>query len=369
MYLRKGDISVETIFGIQYKMRTTPSIEMELFLGGDDASDLFLHDQQEDASEVDAPEELPARIQSRSFVLRPATGTRDAFYSYLQDIRDLDLLTHEEEIDLARQAAAGDKLAQRKLIESNLRLVIALARRYTRAGVLLVDLIQEGNLGLMYAVKKFDYERGNHFSTYATRWIQQAICRAVGEQVHVIHLPEHIVVRLRRIRRIAAQLALERGNDPPPEEIAAACCMKVNEVVDLLSIVEQPISLEALINDEAVYSLGGNLVDNTMPPPVESISRHLLDGELQRAFLLLTPREQTVITLRFGIGDGESKTLSQIGKKLGVTRERVRQLEREALMKLRALLDQDSEEKHQHYECGARQAHSNTSQRCTPDSR
>jgi RNA polymerase primary sigma factor len=330
-------------------MRTTLLPEMEFFLDGDDASDLFLHDQQEGRSEIDAQEALPARAHSRSSFLRPATGTRDAFYSYLQDIRGLDLLSHEEEIDLARRAAAGDELARRKLIESNLRLVIALARRYTRAGVLLVDLIQEGNLGLMHAVEKFDYERGNRFSTYATRWIQQAICRAVGEQVHVIHLPEHVVVRLRRIRRISAQLALEGGIDPPPEEIAAACRMKVNEVVDLLSIVEQPVSLEALVNDEAVYSLGHNLVDSTMPPPAESISRHLLDGELQRAFLLLTPREQTVIALRFGIGDGESNTLSQIGKKLGVSRERVRQLEGEALMKLRALLDQDSEEKHQHY--------------------
>ncbi len=202
--------------------------------------------------------------------------------------------------------------------------MIALARRYARAGVLLVDLIQEGNLGLMHAVKKFDYERGNHFSTYATRWIQQAICRAVGEQVRMIHLPEHVVVRLRRIRRIAAQLAFEHGIDPPPEEIAAACSMQVNEVVDLLGIVEQPVSLGALENDEAGYSLGDNLEDSTTPSPAESICRHLLDGELQRAFLLLTSREQTVIALRFGIGD------------------------------------QASVENHQHCECGARQAHSNT---------
>ena len=332
-------------------MRTTPSIGMEFFLDGDDASDLFLHDPQADRSEVDRQEELPARAHSRSSVLQPATGTADAFYSYLQDIRGLDLLTHEEEIALARRAAAGDERARRKLIESNLRLVIALARRYTRAGVLLVDLIQEGNLGLMHAVERFDYERGNRFSTYATRWIQQAISRAVGEQVHVIHLPEHVLVRLRRIRRIAAQLVLEHGIDPPPEQIAAACRMKVSEVLDLLSIVEQPVSLEALVNDEAVYARSDHLEESTTPPPAESISRHLLDEELQRAFLLLTPREQTVIALRFGIGNGDSNTLSQIGKKLGVTRERVRQLEGEALRKLRALLDHTSVEKHQHKEC------------------
>ncbi len=341
-------------------MRTAPLMEMEAFLNGGDASDVFLYDlQREDESEVDVQEESPARTHSRSSVLRPATDTRDAFHSYLQDIRSLDLLTREEEIELARQAAAGDQLAQRQLIESNLRLVIALARRYTRAGVLLVDLIQEGNFGLMHAVEKFDYERGCRFSTYATRWIQQAICRAVGAQVHVIHVPEHVTVRLRKIRRIAAQLASEHGIDPLAEQIAAACRMKVNEVVDLLSIVEQPVSLEALVNgnDEAVYSLADHVEDSTMPTPAESTSRDLLDEELERAFARLTPREQTVIALRFGIDDGYSHTLSEIGQKLGVTRERVRQLEGEALMKLRALLDQANVETHQLCEREAKQAH------------
>jgi RNA polymerase primary sigma factor len=162
---------------------------------------------------------------------------------------------------------------------------------------------------------------------------------------------------------------LERGIDPPPEVIAAACHMSVDEVVDLLSIVEQPISLDALVHDEAVYALGDNVVDSTSPPSAESISRHLLGGELQHAFLLLTPREQTVIALRFGIGDGESHTLSQIGKKLGVTRERVRQLEREALMKLRALLDQVSEDGHRHCEREARYAGINRFARGMPDDR
>ena len=349
---------MKTILGIQDKMRTAPLMEMEFFLDGGDASDLFLHDPQgEDENKVDAQEEFPARTHSRSSILYPATDTRDAFQSYLQDIRGLDLLTREEESDLTRRAAAGDKLARCKLIESNLRLVIALARRYARAGVLLVDLIQEGNLGLMHAVEKFDYERGNRFSTYATRWILQAICRGVGEQVHVIHLPEHVTVRLRRIRRIAAQLVQEHGIDPLPEEIAAACRMKVNEVVDLLSIVEQPVSLEAFVNDEAVYAHADLLEDSTMPIPAESPSQDLLDKELQRAFAQLTPREQTVIALRFGIGDGYSHTLSQIGQKLGVTRERVRQLEGGALMKLRALLDQANVEKHQH---GGRGEYANT---------
>jgi RNA polymerase primary sigma factor len=330
-------------------MRTTPSMEMEFFLDGDDASDLFLHDpQREDESKAAVREESPARTQSRSSVIRPAAGTRDAFHIYLQDIRGLDLLTHEEEIELAQRAAAGDWLARCKLIESNLRLVIAVARRYARAGVLLVDLIQAGNLGLMQAVDKFDYERGSRLSTYATMWIQQAICRDVGAQLHVIHLPEHVSMRLRRIRRISARLVSENGIDPPPEQIAAACHMTVNEVVDLLSVIEQPVSLEAVVNvnDEAVGSFADKLEDSTTTTPAESATRDLLGEELQRAFALLTPREQTVIALRFGIGDGYSHTLSQIGKKLGVTRERIRQLEGGALMKLRALLDQASVEKH-----------------------
>jgi RNA polymerase primary sigma factor len=330
---------------MHYKMRTAPLMEMEFFLDGDDASDVFLHDLQgEDESEFDGQEEFPARTQSRLSFLRSATGTRDAFQSYLQDIRSLGLLTREEEIDLARRATTGDQLAQRKLIESNLRLVIALARRYSRAGVLLLDLIQEGNLGLMHAVEKFDCERGCRFSTYATRWIQQAICRAVGEQLRVIHVPEHVTVRLRRIRRMAAQLASEQGVDPPAEQIAAACGMKVNEVVELLSIVEQPVSLEVLVhgNDGTIYSLADHLEDSTTPAPTESASRDLLSEELEHAFTQLTPREQTVIALRFGIGDGYCHTLAEIGQKLGVTRERVRQLEEEALMKLRALLDQAS---------------------------
>src|SRR6266516_1709226 len=298
---------------------TEPLVDMGAAL--EEMADALLADgDDEDSSEIVVLDATPVRSRRPAVTnTRQATGTEDAFQSYLRDIRRLGLLTHAAEIDLARRAAAGDELARRKLIESNLRLVIALARRYARAGVLLVDLIQEGNLGLMRAAEKFDYERGNRFSTYATMWVHQAICRAVGEQVRMIHLPEHVVVRLRRIRRIAAQLAFEHGIDPPPEEIAAACRMQVNEVVDLLGIVEQPVSLEALVHDEAVYSLGDNLEDSTTSPPTESASRDLLGEDLQRAFARLPSREQTVIALRFGIGDGDSHTLSEIGKKLGVT--------------------------------------------------
>jgi RNA polymerase primary sigma factor len=268
---------------------------------------------------------------------KQATGSEDAFQSYLRDIRGLGLLTHAEEIELAQRAASGDELARRKLIESNLRLVIAIARRYTSTGVPLIDLIQEGNLGLMRAAEKFDYQRGCHFGTYATWWIRQAVSRAAGEQSRLIHLPEHVATRLRKVRRIAAQLSQENGLDPLPEQIAEACHIDVNEVVDLLGVIEQPVSLDAPVDEEARYSLADTLEDSTTPAPAETASQHLLGEELHRALALLTPRERAVITLRYGIGDGRSRTLLEVGKELGISRERVRQLEVVALMKLRGI--------------------------------
>ncbi len=292
----------------------------------------------EDAGEIDVLDETDTHSRrTTSSSTRQATGAEDAFQSYLHDIRGLGLLTHAEEIDLAQRAAAGDDLARRKLIESNLRLVIAIARRYTSTGVPLIDLIQEGNLGLMRAAEKFDYQRGCHFGTYATWWIRQAVSRAAGEHSRLIHLPEHVATRLRKVRRIAAQLSQENGLDPLPEQIAAACNLDVNEVVDLLGVIEQPVSLDAPIDDEARYSLSDTLEDNTTPAPSETASQHLLGEELHRALALLTPRERSVITLRYGIGDGHSRTLLEVGKELDISRERVRQLEVVALMKLRGI--------------------------------
>ena len=286
----------------------------------------------------DVLEELPSNARrTRASTSRTAIGSEDAFQSYLRDIRGLGLLTHAEEVSLAQRAAAGDELARRTLIESNLRLVIAIARRYTSTGVPLIDLIQEGNLGLMRAAEKFDYRRGCHFGTYATWWIRQAVSRAAGEQSRLIHLPEHVATRLRKVRRIAAQLSQENGLDPLPEQIAEACNMNLNEVVDLLGIIEQPVSIDAPVDDEARYSLADTLEDSTAPAPAETASQHLLGEELHRALALLTPRERSVITLRYGIGDGRSRTLLEVGKELGISRERVRQLEVVALMKLRGI--------------------------------
>jgi RNA polymerase primary sigma factor len=313
---------------------TEPLADLETNL--DDESYELLDDEDED-SESDVLDDRPASRSSKANInaTKQATGAEDAFQSYLRDIRGLGLLTHAEEIDLAQRAAAGDGLARRKLVESNLRLVIAIARRYTSTGVPLIDLIQEGNLGLMRAAEKFDYQRGCHFGTYATWWIRQAVSRAAGEQSRMIHLPEHVATRLRKVRRVAAQLSQENGLDPLPEQIAAACNLDVNDVIDLLSVIEQPVSLDTPVDEEARYSLADTLEDCTTPAPSETASQHLLGEDLHRALVVLTPRERAVITLRYGIGDGHSRTLLEVGKELGISRERVRQLEVVALMKLR----------------------------------
>jgi RNA polymerase primary sigma factor len=303
----------------------------------------LLDDEDEESSEADTFESTPTRLRQGGITnTKHATSTEDAFQSYLHDIRGFGLLTHDEEIELARRSAAGDSLARRKLVESNLRLVIAIARRYTGTGVPLTDLIQEGNLGLMRAAEKFDYKRGCHFGTYATWWIRQAVSRAAGEQSRMIHLPEHVATRLRKVRRIAAQLSQENGLDPLPEQIAAACNFNVEEVVDLLGVIEQPVSLDAPIDEDARYSLADSLEDCTSPTPSETASQHLLGEELQRALSMLTPRERAVIILRYGIGDGRNRTLLEVGKELGISRERVRQLEVVALIKLRNTSDSAS---------------------------
>ena len=310
---------------------TEPLNELDAPL--DEVGDSLLSDTAEESSDIDALEDMPGRgRRPHASTNRQATGAEDAFQSYLRDIRGLGLLTHAEEIDLAQRAALGDERARRKLIESNLRLVIAIARRYTSTGVPLIDLIQEGNLGLMRAAEKFDYRRGCHFGTYATWWIRQAVSRAAGEQSRLIHLPEHVATRLRKVRRVAAQLSQENGLDPLPEQIAEACSMEVSEVIDLLNIIEQPVSLDVSADDDSYYSAADILEDTASQVPHETASQY---EDVNLALTMLTPRERAVIMLRYGIADGQSRTLLEVGKELGISRERVRQLEVVALRKMR----------------------------------
>ncbi|EFH88762.1 sigma-70 family RNA polymerase sigma factor [Ktedonobacter racemifer] len=318
------------------EQRTTESLPHFAVLE-DEIAALLSDDDDDDDEEGDEDSTSSAHTHRGGVTSTKANGSEDAFQSYLRDIRGYGLLTHAEEIDLAQRAAAGDTIARRKLVESNLRLVISIARRYTSTGVPLIDLIQEGNLGLMRAAEKFDHQRGCHFGTYATWWIRQAVSRAAGEQSRMIHLPEHVSTRLRKVRRISAQLSQENGLDPMPEQIAEACHFEVDEVKNLLGVIEQPVSLDTPVDDETRYSLGDTLEDDTTPAPAETASRHLLGEELHRALAVLTPRERSVVMLRYGIGDGRSRTLLEVGKELGISRERVRQLEVVALMKLRSV--------------------------------
>jgi RNA polymerase primary sigma factor len=330
-----SEIDLERLFtGPTSRRKSGPLEELDPDLDG--ANDPFL-DEEEDGEEQENLERVSIQRHGKTSSARQALGSEDAFQSYLRDIRSLGLLTHAEEVELAQRAANGEESARRRLIECNLRLVISIARRYTSTGVPLIDLIQEGNLGLMRAAEKFDYQRGCHFGTYATWWIRQAVSRAAGEHSRLIHLPEHVATRLRKVRRIAAQLSQENGLDPLPEQIATACGMPLEEVADLLGIIEQPVSLDAPVDDEARYSLADTLEDSAAPAPAETASQHLLGEELHRALAVLTPRERAVITLRYGIGDGRSRTLLEVGKELGISRERVRQLEVVALMKLRGV--------------------------------
>jgi RNA polymerase primary sigma factor len=266
-----------------------------------------------------------------------ANGSEDAFQRYLRDIRGLGRVTHVDELVLAKRSAAGDLRARRRLVEANLRLVIAYARWYMKSGVPLVDLIQEGNLGLMRAAEKFDWQRGYHFSTYATWWIRQAIRRAAGEQSRLIHVPDHVAARVGKIRRVGSQMSQEMGHDPTPMEIAQASGIPLDEVEGLLRLTQQPASLDVPIDVEHGVLLSDTLEDPGIQPPEERVSEHVLSDEVHDALLQLTPRERSALILRYGIGDGHSRTLQEVGMQLGISRERVRQLIDMALEKLRAM--------------------------------
>ncbi len=259
----------------------------------------------------------------------------DPVRMYLKEIGRVPLLTADEEIDLAKRMERGDEEAKRRLAEANLRLVVSIAKRYVGRGMLFLDLIQEGNLGLIKAVEKFDYNKGYKFSTYATWWIRQAITRAIADQARTIRIPVHMVETINKLIRVSRQLLQEKGREPLPEEIAAEMDIPVDRVREIMKIAQEPVSLETPIGEEEDSHLGDFIEDHDAPAPAEAASFMLLKEQLEEVLESLTPREEKVLRLRFGLDDGRARTLEEVGQHFGVTRERIRQIEAKALRKLR----------------------------------
>ena len=259
----------------------------------------------------------------------------DPVRMYLKEIGKVPLLSAEEEIELAKKMENGDQEAKKRLAEANLRLVVSIAKRYVGRGMLFLDLIQEGNLGLIKAVEKFDYRKGYKFSTYATWWIRQAITRAIADQARTIRIPVHMVETINKLIRVSRQLLQELGREPQPEEIAAEMNMPVERVREILKISQEPVSLETPIGEEEDSHLGDFIQDDNVPVPAEAAAFTLLKEQLVEVLGTLTEREQKVLRLRFGLDDGRARTLEEVGKEFNVTRERIRQIEAKALRKLR----------------------------------
>lgn len=287
----------------------------------DDADDMSFDDIEE-TEEIDIS--VPDGI-----------SIEDPVRMYLKDIGKVPLLSAEEEIELAKRMENGDEHAKKKLAEANLRLVVSIAKRYVGRGMLFLDLIQEGNLGLIKAVEKFDYTKGYKFSTYATWWIRQAITRAIADQARTIRIPVHMVETINKLIRVQRQLLQELGREPSPEEIAEQMNMPVDRVREILKISQEPVSLETPIGEEEDSHLGDFIQDENVPVPAEAAAFTLLKEQLVEVLDTLTDREKKVLTLRFGLHDGKARTLEEVGKEFDVTRERIRQIEAKALRKLR----------------------------------
>ena len=292
----------------------------------DDAADFA--DDLEDKDETDADVDIDLSVPE-------GVALDDPVRMYLKEIGRVPLLTAEEEVDLARRMEAGDESARHRLEEANLRLVVSIAKRYVGRGMMFLDLIQEGNLGLLKAVEKFDYSKGYKFSTYATWWIRQAITRAIADQARTIRIPVHMVETINKYIRVSRQLLQELGRDPTPEEIARRMGLSVARVREIMKISQEPVSLETPIGEEEDTHLSDFIEDEAAPDPADAASMLLLKEQISEVLTTLAPREAEVLRLRFGLVDGRSRTLEEVGQNFGVTRERIRQIEAKALRKLR----------------------------------
>ena len=287
--------------------------------------------------EVDVPEDINEEIAEIESTLAAVEGVNidDPVRMYLKEIGKVPLLSANEEVDIARRMAEGDPEAKQQLAEANLRLVVSIAKRYVGRGMLFLDLIQEGNLGLIKAVEKFDYRKGYKFSTYATWWIRQSITRAIADQARTIRIPVHMVETINKLIRVNRQLVQEYGRDPRPDEIAREMGVSEDKVREIIKIAQEPVSLETPIGEEEDSHLGDFIEDQDAPAPAEAVAVTLLKEQLMDVLNSLTAREAKVLRLRYGLDDGKARTLEEVGKEFNVTRERIRQIEAKALRKLR----------------------------------
>jgi len=291
--------------------------------------------EEADFSDLEDIEEISEDELNATDALAETFSIDDPVRMYLKEIGKVSLLTPEEEVELAKRMADGDKEAGKRMAEANLRLVVSIAKRYVGRGMLFLDLIQEGNLGLIKAVEKFDHTKGYKFSTYATWWIRQAITRSIADQARTIRIPVHMVETINKVIRVSRQLLQELGHDPTPEEVAAEMDMPADKVRDILKIAQEPVSLETPIGEEEDSHLGDFIPDEYASEPAEAASFTFLREQLMSVLDTLTEREKRVLMLRFGIADGRTRTLEEVGKEFNVTRERIRQIEAKALRKLR----------------------------------
>ena len=288
-----------------------------------------------DDSDIVLTDEDDVDMEKIDLSVPDGISIEDPVRMYLKEIGKVPLLSADEEVELAKRMAEGDEDAKKRLAEANLRLVVSIAKRYVGRGMLFLDLIQEGNLGLIKAVEKFDYHKGFKFSTYATWWIRQAITRAIADQARTIRIPVHMVETINKLIRVSRQLLQELGREPTPEEIAAELDMPVERVREILKISQEPVSLETPIGEEEDSHLGDFIQDENVPVPADAAAFTLLKEQLDEVLGTLTEREQKVLRLRFGLDDSRARTLEEVGKEFNVTRERIRQIEAKALRKLR----------------------------------
>ena len=305
------------------------------FLEANHVDVLRITDDDDDILIDDEDVENDVEMEKIDLSVPDGVSIEDPVRMYLKEIGKVPLLTAEEEIELAKRMELGDEEAKKRLAEANLRLVVSIAKRYVGRGMLFLDLIQEGNLGLIKAVEKFDYRKGYKFSTYATWWIRQAITRAIADQARTIRIPVHMVETINKVKKVQSQLLHQNGHEPSADEIAAEIDMPVDKVREIMRVAQEPVSLETPIGEEEDSHLGDFIPDNDAPAPADAASHTMLREQLSDVLSTLTPREAKVLKLRFGLEDGRSRTLEEVGKEFNVTRERIRQIEAKALRKLR----------------------------------